>query len=468
VTLTSLTAYQRFRQNDQRDIDGVDVNDQYYIIHGKVDSVFQELRAGGDLGQGGRWIVGANYARDVTKERDDAPDTLQSGSYLTGGSPYSLLPFAPWLDYFVRNDVRARTLSAFGNLDLALTDRLMAHAGIRYTDSRQQMAGCTGTADANLLAFFRLLLRPGARAATPGGCTTILQNGDQGLTSEQLNETNVPFQLGLDYKIEPDKLVYASIRKGFKAGTTPAVVPTSYIQRTPVTQESLVAYEGGFKLSLMDRQLQLNGAGFIYDYTDKQLLGRIIDPTGVFGALQALVNIPKSRVHGAELTATVTPREVRGLTVDAAVTWLDSKVTSNFVNYASYVASAADTIDFKGEPYPYTPRWAVRGGVRYEWMATDNIRANVGASGSAQSRMNGAFGAQKASREGPSILIKPYGLLDLSAGIEAADRRWRVDLWGRNMTNTYYWNTAFYQSDTTVRYTGMPATYGVTASINFR
>ena len=36
--------------------------------------------------------------------------------------------------------------------------------------------------------------------------------------------------------------------------------------------------------------------------------------------------------------------------------------------------------------------------------------------------------------------------------------------WGRNVTDKYYWNQAQHVNDVLVRFTGMPATYGVTLS----
>ena len=45
---------------------------------------------------------------------------------------------------------------------------------------------------------------------------------------------------------------------------------------------------------------------------------------------------------------------------------------------------------------------------------------------------------------------------------------WRVQVWGRNVTNEWYWTAADRVNDTILRYTGMPTTYGVTLSYRFR
>ena len=40
-------------------------------------------------------------------------------------------------------------------------------------------------------------------------------------------------------------------------------------------------------------------------------------------------------------------------------------------------------------------------------------------------------------------------------------------LWGKNLTNKYYWNNVVIANDAIFRLAGMPATYGVTFSERF-
>ena len=49
----------------------------------------------------------------------------------------------------------------------------------------------------------------------------------------------------------------------------------------------------------------------------------------------------------------------------------------------------------------------------------------------------------------------------MRAGVETQDGKLRAQLWGRNVFNTYYWNSTF-QADTVWRMAGKPATYGIT------
>ena len=57
--------------------------------------------------------------------------------------------------------------------------------------------------------------------------------------------------------------------------------------------------------------------------------------------------------------------------------------------------------------------------------------------------------------------IPSYTLLDLRAGVRFDGGRYLVELWGRNVTNKFYVNNIAVAGDSVVRFTGMPATYGL-------
>src|SRR3546814_10082452 len=78
--------------------------------------------------------------------------------------------------------------------------------------------------------------------------------------------------------LTPTLLLYANVSKGYKAGSFPGVSAGTFAQYAAVTQESLVDYEAGFKTTLFDRKVTLNGGVFYYDYKNKQLRAKIVDP----------------------------------------------------------------------------------------------------------------------------------------------------------------------------------------------
>jgi iron complex outermembrane recepter protein len=51
--------------------------------------------------------------------------------------------------------------------------------------------------------------------------------------------------------------------------------------------------------------------------------------------------------------------------------------------------------------------------------------------------------------------------------VGSANDRWKLSLWGRNITNKYYWTNAYKIADIAARFAGRPATYGATLSLRY-
>src|SRR3546814_19246496 len=95
---------------------------------------------------------------------------------------------------------------------------------------------------------------------------------------------NVSWRAGIDFKPVPGTLLYGTISKGYKPGSFGTINATTVSQLKGVLQESVLAYEMGFKTDLGVNGVDFSGAVFYYDYTNKQIRGRTIDPLGGFGA----------------------------------------------------------------------------------------------------------------------------------------------------------------------------------------
>ena len=69
--------------------------------------------------------------------------------------------------------------------------------------------------------------------------------------------------------------------------------------------------------------------------------------------------------------------------------------------------------------------------------------------------------------EDPRFGLRAYGLLNASLGLHALDDRWELSLWGRNLTDEYYWNSVASNANLVVRFPGQPRTYGMALSVKF-
>lgn len=455
ITLTSLTAYSNMRIKQLIDIDGTAINNALNDLHGHVSSVSEELRLSGHEGPL-TWIVGGNYARDKSYEDDFFQIPYSTASQLT-------LPAGAFTAIHANGSQTFRTKAVFGNADYNIGKLITLHGGVRYTQADLDYETCALAGNASTAAGFTALYNrirasvglPALPAIQPGGCASL--DANLGLTPLQgsFNQHNVSWRAGIDLKPAPHTLVYFNVSKGYKAGSIPITAGTSSNAFHPVSQESVLAYEAGFKISLFRRKVDLSGAAFDYEYNDKQLKGRIVTTPNVLGALEALVNVPRSRIRGAEGQVTVYP--VANLSLTAAGTYLKSKVLGNFTNYTIL----GDLQNFGGDPFPYTPKWQFTFSGEYRVPVTSTYQVTLGADYTHRTKTSAGFGNE------PLLAINAYGLLDLQAGFGPRDGRWEIQAFGRNVTNQYYWTNVAKFFDVARRLTGQPATYGARVMLKF-
>ena len=464
VVLTSITSYINYRVDQTLDQDGTSTDLFQYNDVGSAHSFTQELRVAGGEGTPFRWVGGGNYDGSHTHEA-----SLQT---YFDSTVNAVLGNGDGRNYV---DQRFENYAAFVNGEYDLLSNLTLKLGGRYTHSRDTANECTYDAgDGSTIpayAFLYSLVHPGVPfpATKIGDCENLGATGEPGLFVDTLTEHNFSWRAGLDYKVTRDVLLYVNVAKGFKGGSFPAIPATSYRSYLPVTQEGLLDYEGGFKAKFFNRKLGVNGAIFYYDYSNKQLLTKIIDP--LVRTATALANIPKSQVKGAELEVTAVP--IEGLHLSGGLTYLDATITN-------YVGINAATIEasFAGTPIPFTPKWQYVLSADYDIPSTGKIQPFIGVSLTGRTNTTSIVGSAVGSiirpgyRSSVSLAdtysIPEYKLLDLRAGIHAADGSWLVMAWAKNVANTYYWQNVVTAFDGVTRYSGQPRTYGVTVSYKFQ
>lgn len=474
IALTSLTSYVDYKQRQGTEGEGLPIGvlDLRSDI-GRIKSFSQEVRISNGGGDALRWVLGANYEDSKSDQAIDI-NFSQTSSNATLGAFFGY----PILTGLYTTDQKFRNYAFFGNVEYDVADTVTLKGGIRYTnaktDAHSSYIDNSGSATAAGGFFYDILLGGAFGPYMPGLSFPIndlgvavgdVAPGAPGEFVGTLKEDNLSWRVGVDWKPQPGMLLYANVSKGYKAGSYPTVSASSFSQYQPVTQESVLAYEAGFKASLLDRALQVNGAAFYYDYKDKQMRAKLqADP---FGILDVLQNIPKSTVKGFELEVVMRP--VRSLTISSAFTYLDATVDRFAGINAAGLAS-----DFAGSTIPFTPKYQFGTNIDYEFPLTNSLNGFVGAGLSYNSDTVSVIGGDVnpstllSSAIGDKSLfrIKDYTLVDLRAGIESSNGRWRFSVWGKNVFNTYYWNNSVVAFDAVSRYAGKPATYG--ASIRFK
>ena len=489
LTFTSITGYSHLdflnaTDGDGMALEGLDIGRDI----GKIKSFTQEVRLANAASNALRFVIGGNY------ERTTVDETVQL--YIRGTSSRAVNGFN---GNFYGSDQTMKNYALFGNVEYDVAEWVTLKGGIRRTKAnRDALAYSSYEPDGfyepgvlgvnSLTKFFNEIYGAiygtnpdGTRVVpliavgdglaldtrvnpdgTPVDPSTYLTAGDPFI---KMREKNTSWSLGVDVKPNDDLLLYANVSKGYKAGSVPTLAGAIYDAYLPVKQESLLDYEAGFKVQLLDRKLSITGAAFYYDYKNKQLRAKFVDP--IFGALDKLVNVPKSKIKGAELGITAQP--VGGLTLSGSVTYLDAKVR----NYNGVVGSTVNDLglreavlaSFKGVTLPYSPKWQYALRADYEFPINDGFNGYVGAGVNGQSKSIGILTTSVQDRT--DYKINARTLVDLNAGVATADGQWRVGVWGKNVFNKYYWTNSIQAYDNIMRYAARPAEYGLTVSFRY-
>ena len=448
LKLIAITSYTDYTPRTKTDMDGTSLFNFRFTQTGKIENLFQELRAEIKPADGLNLLVGANYQSDRI---------LDNGYTEVNISSYRAALGTGVGDGNARNTTKIENYAVFGNVEYQITPEIKLIGGMRYTNSRNDTASCTydgvyGTT--NLLQSF-LLQTP----IQPGGCITGVPSATSptgfapGVVNLQVHEDNISWRVGANWQATPNALLYANVSRGYKAGGVPQLFAFRSTQLVPVTQESLLAYEIGAKLSLLNRRVQLNAAAFYYDYADKQVKSRV--PVPPIGNVEAAINIPKSRIKGAELQLIVAP--VDGLTFSGGVSYLDSRIANGATGFDAF----GNPADFSGERFPFTSKWQVNGDVSYDTGITDSLNGFIGASVWYQSATNSGLGDLAVQA------LEGYALVDLRFGVRHPDDKWRVSGFIRNLTDKDYRLVVTPVADDVIAYTGRPRTYGIAVSYRY-
>jgi outer membrane receptor protein involved in Fe transport len=472
MQLVSLTNYNKLTRDAKFDWSGAPYEILIQHAKGDIESIGQEIHLEGSS-ENTFWLLGGYIARDriLDSNRTLLGQNANVALIRTVGQPLLATPFnsggytplqlnQSFRTYEDIGRIETDTWSLFANGEYKINEAFKVTAGIRYTQDKQDYQGCSRDVNGSMLPNVNVVNRAlffGAYGMvapiTQGQCNTFdPATRSFGLVTSTLDEDNVAWRLALDWTPAEGVLLFGSISRGAKAGATPINAANISTQNAPATQELLTAYEVGLKASLFDRRVQANVSAFYYDYEDKQLSVYFADP--IYTALARLANVPESEAYGVD--GEVTWRATAGLTLIGSATFLHTEV-KNYVG----INAAGQPTDFDGKPFLYSPKF--QGGLTalYSRDLTQNLGIQAAIAGRYQSKSH-------ADLEGdPRFVIEDYGVLNASLGLHALDDRWELSVWGRNLTDEYYWSAVSSNANVVVRFPGQTRTYGASLTFKF-
>ncbi|HTP38452.1 MAG TPA: TonB-dependent receptor [Steroidobacteraceae bacterium] len=278
------------------------------------------------------------------------------------------------------------------------------------------------------------------------------------------------YRVGAEFDVAPESMLYATVATGYRPGgyNTSAPVVTTY------QSEQVTDYEVGLKNRFLDDRLQLNVDAFYYDYKNYQL-NDFYQGASLYcnNALNVASGPPisdyenfQARNLGADLSAAWVATQHD--TINASVTYLDNKFTSAGTVYYNPVtncqaylqgldATETNTVlaqEISDAVQPHSPTLAGSLSLEHRFTFSDGgnlaLRPAVRiTSGYYVNPLESVYSYQPAFQK-----------YDLSSTYSAADGKWSLALWGRNLAN-YAEKTNFVAGTGGI---GEPRTYGITVS----
>ncbi|MFC4292588.1 TonB-dependent receptor [Sphingorhabdus arenilitoris] len=394
------------------------------------------------------------FNADVAATNTAGGTTFQAACAAAGAPP-----FGPILADQQFTLTRPST-AIYGEAAWEATDSLTITLGLRYTwdkvkysDARTTLFALDGVTPAASLVPFSFPFDPALPAV-----------------NEQESSGEFTGRIVVDYKLAEDVLAYASYSRGYRSGTYNGLAYQDISQVYFLEPEQVDAFEVGLKSRFLDNRVQLNLAGFYYDYKNQQI-AQIIGATSFLRAANG-------RVFGAE--AELAFQAIDTLRFDAALGYLNTKYKGNNIDPTDPTSL---TLNINGNRFPNAPEFTASAGVDLTLLDTGKhkfqIRGDVQYTGRYFFDPFGNYGQDPCDQPAAGSLVllatpeiacgNPGYVLVNARATYTFDESMSISLWGKNLTDKFYYGyglnlNAFYQ-DYFAR--GAPRTYGVEATFRF-
>lgn len=284
-SVRSITGWQKADRSDGHELDGYIARVIDAKQHDKgVHQWTQEIHVfGSALDSNLDWLVGGYYLHDKT-------DSFMSMSH-SG--------FGPWVGTSPNQTLAALKVEStayfanFGyHLPFSHFQGVTLNGGVRFTkdeETAQQYHRSLNTGACNLTTDNGVRLDP---------CYRRIHDTWDATT----------WNLGVEWEVTPDTMVYLTHRKGYRSGGIDEFAGVETIARTPFDPEEVLDYEVGIKtdFDVFGMPVRTNAASFYMDYDDIQRGVQILNPTT--GAPIAVTqNAAKAHVWGGELELVALP-----------------------------------------------------------------------------------------------------------------------------------------------------------------
>lgn len=322
-------------------------------------------------------------------------------------------PFDSWFED-IRNTGTYQSSAIYGDFTYSLTEKMNLSAGLRYTYDKKEFTVDTGYRSEN--TFLNTIAALGGNAQPLG---LAYYNG--GLDLEYIRQTQnedweaISGRFVLDYFLNDDSMMYASVATGFKSGGFNSLSFAPGIEPS-FPQEEVTNYELGYKGDWLEGKVRLNAAAYFYEYENLQELELVGQPIPSY-------NLRTADAEGTGFDIDVLWSVTENLFIATNYSFLDTEYTAYQVLEAAGETAADDKT---GKPRSSTPK------NKFNLMAEYTF--DLGAQGDLALRADYNWTDERLEQLQDED-IDAYYLINTRATLTSADDTWSVALWVQNLTD---------------------------------
>ena len=394
------------------------IGTQYVGQDEKFKRTSHELRFQSSEDQSVRWIAGVfqqsqehNFDLQwIVPDLDPARTVVlpPTGDRKYGGATV-------WQTYQVRED---QDKAVFGELSFDFSDKLAATVGARYFEYENSLYGFNGFAEHCTGQYIDGVFVQGDEDNLGPNDVMQFPCFDTRILDDVAKGDDWAFKANLEYSLDDDKLLYVTVSEGFRAGG----VNRARVPDIPKYAPDFVTnYEFGWKLSLVDGRLRINGAAYIIDWDNFQF--GFLDFT--VSNLTIVQNVGNSRTKGLEWEATFAANDSNTLTF--AGSYNDAKLQTPFWRRDSERVDGLPANAPAGTPMPYVPKLQLTG----IWRSNFDVGSLPGFFQVAASYTGKRWNDLDTLNVPARVEMDAYSLVNLSAGVEGES--WTLTVFAKNV-----------------------------------
>ena len=402
-----------------------------------------------------RWQVGA-YFLDI----DRTVGVAQLRDDGTQNFPLSFVN--QYTDALVLDDFGTTVWAGFGSINYDLTDRMELSVALRYDREERDVTNqvpspADGFLSTNIdYCAGRCTLNGQPLNGTPWN-PAFITSFDTWEVRDSIGSRSATFsewqpKVSLTWDMTSNTTLFGSWGVGFKTGGFNNLGGTETVQAFIVDagaalvappeiydKETSSAFEVGFRTSLLDNRLNINGAAFYTEVDDMQFFEFFVGP---FGLLRTVENIDEVTLQGFELSGAWAITD--NLRIDAGYSSVDGEIDKNSIrpytagnevpNNAEFTANVGLqwTQPIGNLELIARVEYAHQGETWYHVVQDDIVPATLFGGGpcSDGSALDGVCG------EFSQTKVNDYGITNVRLGIGSDN--WRVTAYSRNVFDEEY------------------------------